>query len=377
MSNNHHPHGPSTQKNKAICAGWINDPSSDPTFADEGILCHAAVETRNIDRLNAEQAGWANKCIKYTDRLENLPGVYGVQREVRLNVRGVTFGTCDSLVAQLLPDKRKHLHITDYKFGWNMVDDADKNIQGWNYALGSDEFYPGADLFTVAFLFPKLDTVLRHTFTRADLPRMELAVRTIIARAEAFTQTGDARLLNPTIEGCMHCGRKGSVTCPKIGEFSLAMVKKYDPLVVVDNPHSSEVTVSHKMAQLVAIGPILEKMAGSIKEHSKAFAAAHGGIHDENGKLVYELTTREAPRKLNPNKVADVVDILVREGLSEREILACSDLSITQALDLIADKAGKGQKGKRRGAVEGMIQEVDGITRGEPSMVLKKVKNKD
>lgn len=375
MSNTHHKHGPSTLKNKAVCAGWMNDPTSDTTLAEEGTLMHAAVETRRTDHLTPEQKTWVDKCIAYVDRLENLPGVYGVQREAFLKIRGVTHGTSDHLVARKLPDGRKQLYITDFKFAWNLVDDASTNLQGWAYLLGADEFYTDCDLFTVAFLFPKLDTVLKHTFTRADLPRMELAVKTIVARAERFDETGDESMLNPTVEGCLYCGRKA--TCGKIGSIALATVKKYDPLVVVDNPHSSEITVPHKMAQLVAIAPVLEKMAGSIKEHAKAFAAQNGGIHDENGKLVYELTTKDAPRKLNPNKVADVVDILVREGLTEREILACSDLSITQALDLIADKAGKGQKSKRRGAVEGMLQEIDGITRGEPSLVLKKVKNKD
>ena len=336
---------------------------------------HAAVENRRTDHLTAEHKGWVDKCIAYVDRLENLPGVYGVQREVFLKIRGVTHGTCDHLVARKLEDGRKHLYITDFKFAYNLVDDASVNLQGWAYLLGADEFYEGADLFTVAFLFPKLDTVLKHTFTRADLPRLELAVKTIVSRAERVAKTGDESMFNPTAEGCLYCGRKA--TCGKLTNYALSTVKKYAPLEVVDNPHSSEVTVSHKMAQLVAIMPILEKMAGSIKEHAKAFAAQHGGIHDAQGNLVYELVSKEAPRKLNPNKVADVVDILVREGLSEREILACSDLSITQALDLISDKAAKGQKAKRRGAVEGMIQEVDGITRGEPSMVLKKVKNKD
>lgn len=375
MSNTHHPHGPSTLQNKAVCCGWINDPTSDTTLADEGTLMHAATEMRRTDHLTTEQKGWVDKCITYVDRLENMAGVTGVQREVFLTIRGVTYGTSDHLVQKVRLDGKKHLFITDLKFAWNQYPDAEVNLQGWAYTLGSDEFYPGADYFTVTFLYPKLDIVSKHTFSRADLPRLELAVRTIVARAEHFAKTGDETMLNPTIEGCLHCGRKA--TCGRLTSLALATAKKYAPLEVVDNPHSSEVTIPHKMAQLVAIAPILEKMAGSIKEHAKAFAANNGGIHDESGKLVYELVTKEAPRKLNPNKVADVVDILVREGLTEREILACSDLSITQALDLIADKAGKGQKAKRRGAVEGMLQEIDGITRGEPSLVLKKVKNKD
>jgi hypothetical protein len=59
----HHKHGPSSLKSKAQCAGWINDETSDTTFADAGELLHKATETGDLTGLPPEEIGWVNMCL--------------------------------------------------------------------------------------------------------------------------------------------------------------------------------------------------------------------------------------------------------------------------------------------------------------------------
>ena len=55
-----------------------------------------------------------------------------ILRELKLNImNGLTFGTADIVMV-----KGDRAIIGDAKFGWNPVEDAEKNLQGWAYAIG-------------------------------------------------------------------------------------------------------------------------------------------------------------------------------------------------------------------------------------------------
>lgn len=369
----HHRFSPSTLNDRAACPGWDKDDSSDKTAANEGTMLHAACETRNLEGLDFEQTEAVKMCIGYVDTLSK--GATSVVLEKNLQIlKGLTSGTADVLIL-----KGDTVHVIDHKFGGNVVKDADTNLQGWAYLLGAWDLFPTAKFGVVHFLMPRVcegdqvGVVLKHKFSReADAPRMKLAIKTVIARAKKYFETRDENMLTPSAQGCLYCGRKAE--CPKMWDYALPIVKKYAPLEVVDEVHSSKITEPAKMVALIEASKILGKLVDSVNEHAKRFAIENGGIVGADGQLAYALAERSGTRKIRPEKVADVVDLLLESGLSEREILACSDLSLTQALDLVHEKAPKGKKSAARAAIEVKLNEMDALTVGAPSVYLKKVK---
>lgn len=364
MPDAHAKHGPSALKNKAVCPGWVNDPTSDTSRADEGARLHAAAETGDLTGLDAEQSSAVTKCLNYLAPLERNARV--VLKEVRLSVCGVTWGTSDRVI--VTDDNR--LHVPDFKFGYASVDDAEVNLQGWAYALGAWDLYPECETCTVHFLLPRRDEVSRHTFTRADRPRMELAVRTIIARCEEFDRTGAESMLNPTEENCLYCGRKG--VCPKVTGVALATVKKYAPLEVVDEVHSSQIANPAQMAKLFGSVRIMEKFIDSVKHHAMQMALEQGGLYDENGKLLYEIAQKSASREVT--NLAAAVEVFRNAGLSDAELLTACKLSLPKAISLAGEKAPRGKKSALMGQIETALSEAGAIAQGEPTRYLRKAK---
>jgi len=115
-------------------------------------------------------------------------------------------------------------------------------------------------------------------------------------------------------------------------------------------------------------------MAESIKEHAKRLIVEEGPLPDENGNPAYDLAEKAAPRKFKPEKTAEVVDLLLANGLPERTILACSEVNLTKVLDAYADTAPRGKKGAFRGELETKLQEIDAIKQGESTRYVRKLK---
>jgi hypothetical protein len=150
--------------------------------------------------------------------------------------------------------------------------------------------------------------------------------------------------------------------------------KRYEPLQVIEDVHSSEITDPVKMGRLLAAVSVLERFCESVKHHSKQLALELGGLRDANGEVIYEIASREAPRKLDKSKLCDAVDILRRHGITDGELLSVSDISIVQATKLLSDRAPKGKKKATLGALETELYDANVYLQGEPTVTLKAVR---
>ena len=363
-----HKFGPSSMKYRALCPGFTQDQDGDTSKADLGTLQHLAFEKNDLSILpDAATKAAVQMCLDFAKKLE--VGADEVHKEVKLELLGgVSFGTADEVIIRR---GERFADVLDEKYGLNLVDDPEFNWQGWCYASGVLDRWPSVDRVRVWFLMPYLDAVLSHTFHRSDFTkRINPLIRATIDRAKRFIATGDETMLNPTMEGCGICGR---ICGRKIG-YMLSTAAKYSPLEVVEETHSSAITSGAQMVQLVDASKILRKMVDSVNEHAKRFAMEHGGITGADGELAYTLGERSGLRQLKPEKVADAVDVFIEAGLTERDLLACSDLSLTKALEIAADRAPKGKKSAVRADIESKLNAIDAITLGEPVRFLKKVK---
>lgn len=369
----HHTYGPSTLKSRAICPGWQNDNSSDKEHADEGTLLHEVSEKKKasevpaIKELTDEQKDCVITCLRYVERLEE--GALEVKKEVRLSILdGLTFGTSDRVIVRKAT-KGRRIDVVDFKFGRRSVDDAATNLQGFAYVLGAFDLYQDAETATVHFILPRRDEVDTHTFTRADYAKLALAVKTVIERAATYQQTKDASMLNMTPSNCLYCGNK--IHCPKATDFSLAVVRKYAPLEVVDDVHSSTITDPAKMAKLYDAAKVMEKFVDSVKKHALDMALANGGtLWDETGKAVYQITERDGSRKIKDLGLAIPV---LSKHLDDREILSVADVSLTGVLKLISAKAPRGKKSEVIGSVEKELFAAEALTQSAGTRFLKRV----
>jgi len=363
----HHALSPSSMKYRAICPGFDQDSTGDTTHADAGTLAHRAAEIEDASIVtDPEYRAAAERCIEVARKIR--AGAIETHKEVRLSILGgLTFGTSDEV--SIKPNGL--CEMLDFKFGMGAVDEPKDNWQAYSYCIGVFERWPQVQSVRAWFILPRRDEIMQHTFHRSQLPELQLKVKTVIERAKLYRETKDPSLLNRTIEGCLYCAHKA--TCPKSTEYALATARRYAPLELVDEIHSSQITDPSKMVQLLEAKRVLAKMVDSIDTHAKKMAEEQGGLY-ANGKLVYELASRSGVRKLRKDKIADAVDIF-RQHLEDGEILAESDISLTGVLDRIAQKAERGQKGKLRGAVEAALSEAEAITSGEPTTYLRRVKS--
>lgn len=359
----HHQWGPSSLKNREVCPGWKSDQSGDKTAADEGTLLHNAAEHETVAGLNAEQAEQVNKCLKYIAPL--VKNAIQDHKEVRLVVLyGLTFGTADRVIVRRLPFGSLHIDLVDYKFGRASVDDASENRQGFSYTIAAFDRWPEVDTVTVHFLSPRRDEILKHTFTRKDIPRLSLIISTIISNADLYDRTRDPSMLRLNETNCTWCHRRGKPECPVSVAYMLAHAKKYAPLEIVDEVHSSQITDPAQMGKFYIAIKVLEKMVESGKKHVLEFA--------KNNEIPgFVRRERKGSVKItNPTLAYPVLKAL---GLDAEEIASCSQINYGDIQKLISEKA----TGKKTDAIKKLynaLADVECVTAGEPTEYLQRKK---
>ena len=146
----HHQFSPSQLAYREACPGWKPDEGPQSAQAAEGTMMHKALETGDLKGLNEEQTRCVNLVselfVSMREELEKGESKAEVHQEMRLGIMDLTFGTADLVVVS-----EAHAKIGDAKFGWNAVEDAETNLQGWAYAIGVFEKFPKVDYVEVVF----------------------------------------------------------------------------------------------------------------------------------------------------------------------------------------------------------------------------------
>lgn len=344
-----------------ICPGFANDTDGDREFADEGRRLHKAAETGDTAGLNDEQREQVEKCLSFVAPL--LPDAERDLREQEIAVPIINRrGIVDRLIV-----KRGTAYAIDWKFGWNPVDDAEVNNQGQAYALGILQGMPDVERVVVLFVSPRCNEISRGEYTRADVPRLETRIETILARrAEVFEQ-GREELLNPTDELCRYCGNRG--TCPALYRKALVVAQNYSDTALEIPPkfHPSTWTSpeEHSVGRRLAL--VLEKWVESVKAHNMAFVA-------EAGQTIpgFELKSKSGKREIR--------DILatwaaLKDELTVEEFLAaCGPVSVAKLEEAVAARAKRGEKAKRKEALNERLTDMGILASGAETYYLARVR---
>jgi len=249
----HHKYGPSQLELYEQCPCYEPDETDrDTTAADEGTLCHKAAETHDMSALSTdEQIDAVTEALLFKASILELAGPGAeVHAEERVRIGNLTEGTLDLLV--MSPPVA---YLVDYKFGRNKVTEAEHNGQVQAYVAGVFEKYPLVETIHAALFFPRLNWVTQATFKREDLPRLQLRIATIIARATAADRTP-----TPTEKACRFCGNKAS--CPALHQVALRFGEALPEPISYD---ALRITRPSEMAKILTLFSILEDMGKQVR----------------------------------------------------------------------------------------------------------------
>jgi hypothetical protein len=232
-------------KSLALCPGYKpdNSPKKEQHWVtQQGIRGHDALERDDTGELQSSyEERLTQACEDYCGTL-TTPGCT-VLREQKVDTLEGRWGYFDRLI--IAPNGR-HAHLVDFKFvKVKKPEDASLALQGKDYVWGLFKARPELDAITVHFVAPRFNFVTYHIFHRADLPRIELEIFSVLTQARKTDRKGAAKkLFRPHYETCRFCGRKA--TCPALAKIASTVASRYlaegaQPLPDVPlNVHASE-----------------------------------------------------------------------------------------------------------------------------------------
>jgi len=348
-------------RNAEICPGFANDETAERPEADEGKLLHRACETGNMTGLTDDQIELVTRCLSVAEPLAKGARLDQREREFAvpvINRRGIV----DRFIV-----KGRTAYAIDWKFGWHAVDDAEINNQGEAYCLAIFKAMPDVERVVVLFVSPRCNEITKGEFVRADIPRLETRMATIVARRAAVVEEKRTDLLNPTDEICRYCGCRG--TCPALYSKALVVAQGYSDaaLEIPERFHPSTWTTpeEHSVGRRLAI--VLEKWVESVKAHNMEFVTIQG-----QSIPGFELKAKSGRREIRDAMAAYAAlkdDLPVEEFLS-----ACGPVSMSKLEDLVAARAKRGDKAKRKEALHERLTDMGIMEVGQDVHYLARVR---
>ena len=345
-----------------VCPGFENDPGGDRSFAEEGKLLHKACETGDSSKLTNDQRELVERCLKVVE-----PLTVGADRDLREHMLKVPIINRRGIIDRLIV-KGDTAYAVDWKFGWNPVDDAEQNNQGQAYALAVLKGLPAVNRVVVVFVSPRCHEITKGEFTRDDIPRIETRISTIVARRKECV-SGKDELLNPTDEICRYCGKRG--TCAALYSKALVVAQGYSDAQLDIPPkfHPSTWTTPEEHAVGRKLALVLEKWVESVKAHGLQFVL-------DSGETIpgFEMKSRAGKRDIKDPVAAFVA---LKDEMSSEEFLgACGPVSVAKLETVVAGHAPRGQKGKRKEALQEKLSDMGILETGRDIHYLARVRGK-
>jgi len=336
-TNPHSKYSPSMLEHLEVCPGYEKE-SGDNIFSLEGEMMHKACETGKLDKLDPEQLGCVQKCLDYIFNLTSADRkLFMDKKEVRLDVEGMTWGTADRLIVH----QDGSASLVDFKFGRNPVDDAETNLQGWCYALGTFYKFPKIKTLVVHFLLPRRDEISTAEFARNSelATQIRLRIKTVIARRKEYEARPSDDMLNARIANCLYCGAKAK--CQKLHSIAFKIAQKYDETFdIPEEVHSSQIQDPNEMAKAKAIANVMDRWAGSVSEHALQMVLSGTEIPG------WELKTRMGRLRIQDAAAAFTAVKNLFNGITLEEFVCATSVSKSALDKFVSDRAEKGEKSR-------------------------------
>lgn len=382
----HHPDSPSSLQASEACPQFENEQreETEDSASAKGTLQHTAVETGDLNLLHGDEAmvSAVEKCFAYRHRVveyfkeAGAPCVVTV-KEKYLPVgddvvtdkngrkwRGITGGYSDDILLSLTLGEA---HVLDWKFGAVPVTPTADNVQGFAYVLGVFADYPQLRLVTMHFFAPyqnwsdeDQERLYIHTFTRADIPRMELRIRTIIAAKKSAHSKPVAK-----VDLCLWCAKKGD--CPANRAAIIPLEGKYQDLVCPDVVAPHQLALPSQFAAAYQFAGQVEKWAKAVKARCTD-AALKDGIEIPGYTIVRRQTRSIQSMRL-------LIAGARKNGVRIRELFDIIDVPLTKLEKLVKLKAGDGEGARAIRQLASDLEESGATAKGLPYHFLRESKS--
>lgn len=383
----HHPDSPSSLQASEACPCFLNEQRESQAGKD-GVLQHKAAELRDLSILggNEDMERAVQRAIDYRDnvaaefKLSRTPVVIARETYLSVGTEMVTDGKGDIYVGVTggFPDiefiGEKHAVIIDDKFGRVPVTPAKDNLQGIPYVLGRFEKSPSLETIRMDFHAPyqgwdaeQQRLKFSYTFRRDEIPRLELRVRTVIARKhEAYKQlaSGDWSMARPKHDLCLWCARKG--TCPKVGALVATTVEKYQDLSVPDEVKEYRLTRLEQVAVAWRFASQMGPIIDAIKRRCVDVSVTED-LKPEGFTIVKQ-------QKRAVQSVKAVLDVAESNGLNRDEAIELLSVPLGELEEALKAKAAPRQGTAKIRAFASELAECGATVLGKPFYFLREQK---
>lgn len=367
----HHPDSPSSLQASEACPCFENEQRESPAAA-KGTLQHKATEDGVLDILQGDEAmeKAVSDCLYYRRRVEQYFHSCGINDPI--SVKEIKLQVGDDVITEGYPDevllsvKLGEAHVLDWKFGKEPVTPTADNVQGFCYVLGVFQAYPQLKTVTMHFYAPyqgwsdeEQEAKYIHTFTRDDIKRMELRVRTIIARKHSQYAKPEAR-----VDLCLWCAKKG--TCPALHNSIVKVSEKYPEMLVPDVVAPSKLQLPLQFAAAHKFASQVELWAKAVKSRCTD-AALSDGIDIPGYRLV-----RRQERSIQSLQL--LLEAAKKNGATDEELFKIMTISLTGVEKIVKDKAPKGKGAAVIRQLTSDLEETGATAKGNPIHFLQEIK---
>jgi hypothetical protein len=360
---------------EGLIQAWLVERQETPTLTLNQALDMAVAAGLALDQ---GQVNAVRDVVLLLDR--HWPTALEMLVEERLTIYNpdgseLNYGTCD--IVFLYADNAAVL--IDYKFGQAAVDQANKNKQGYGYAMAlfqrEFEGWGQPKTIKVMFIQPRINYLTEHIFTREDMHRMYYGIVFLIKQADdpdAERTPGDQ---------CRYCAERG--TCSALVNLAGVIAARVHQMPVPRTFDPGLINDPEEMALAYWYCKTAEPVIDAIKGAAKRMAEEGFELRTSVGgkETTWELGSRSAPRELGASplvyqQVKDVMDIDMYTAATD---VRMGDLETIFAERVVELAKLKGEKMTKKAAKELLNERLSAaglVTRSETRITfLKEVKH--
>lgn len=377
---------PSSLQMREACPLWATTGEAGEAAA-RGTLQHAVTEDgEDREGLTDEEIAAALECIEFADSeverlsqggkvkvLDTKEEFLPVDRRMwsvpvfNHTTGGVDFVDTDCTTggfADRVIVAGDYAHVMDWKFGKWPVEEAQDNVQGIAYVVGTFRKYRQVKRCQLTFKLPHQDDLTTHTFHRSELPELYLRIKLIVERAVEATRTADFSKAFVNVPACLFCARL--TRCEPAAKVILNVGHKYYAAEIPENIDPDILHDPKDVAKGLRIAQIVKTWAEGYR--SMRTQQILEGTAEMPPGFVFALW--KGRRKIVDE---DAFRESAKQFLTDDEYVSSMKPGLTAVENIISEKAPRGQK---TSTVREFKDCVQGVERGADVPYLKAVPTK-
>lgn len=336
-----------------------------------GTRIHEAIERRDTMGLPEDLRPMARLGIDYWGKLR-LREPFDEHVEISLKIPLVDDKKGHADLVLISKDRRRGI-LADWKAGGKFQAEAENNLQQKCYAAALFEKFPDLEQLEVHIVYVRLQEVDTASFTREDMPRIQLEILAVDRRAEEaenFEKQNPGKKFyhraDPAV--CAYCVKAG--VCPELHALTLPTAKAYaqarpEDLAIPEAYDPALITDPAIMSKALVVSGIMERWSDSVKHYALKMRL-------EQGIEIPGTTLASRKGKGSILNTHEAYKIAEKHGLSHDEIMSAVEISPAKLRDAVESKAPRGKKKLASQALEDELIESGTLNVGAETFYLRK-----